>query len=283
MKQHTQFPFLWVLLALVLASLFAACGDAASPFQQTNVGSSNSTSTNTSASSVPLKVTSVDMTVSPSSISNYACGTNITVTYTATFHLPDQNAGGQVKFEYTNTNGRSSSEDTLDVPAGQTTATYKFTWSGQLPDDHTRPDRGGVVVTYPNTYTSQLVAPSGACSTSTTTSAPFKVNSVDISASPAVTGHACGSSFVETYTAVFHIEPGGPGGTIVFSYTNTNGRSDSPNVSLPVAAGQTTATYHFTWSGQLSSDHVDPGPGGVMVTSPNAYTSQLVAPSGVCS
>src|SRR2546430_16529240 len=99
MKQHPRFPFLCVLLALVLASLFAACGDAASPVLQTNAGSNNSTSTTTSTSSVPLKVTSVDMTVSPSSLSNYACGTNMTVTYTATFHFPDQNAGGPIKFE----------------------------------------------------------------------------------------------------------------------------------------------------------------------------------------
>jgi hypothetical protein len=289
MKQLTRFPFLCVLLALVLASLFAACGNAASPVLQMNAGSNNSTSTNnsistnTSTSSVPLKVTRVDMTVSPSSLSNYACGTNMTVTYTATFHFPDQNAGGQIKFEYTNTNGRSSSEASLNVPAGQTTATYHFTWSGQLPADHTEPGRGGVMVTSPNAYTSQLIAPSGACSTSTTTSAPFKVNSVDISTSPSITGHACGSLLVETYTAVFHIEPGGPGGSIVFQYTINNGRSSSQNISLPVTAGQTTATYHFTWSGQLHSDHTEPGRGGVMVTSPNAYTSQLVAPSGVCS
>ena len=228
---------------------------------------------NTSSSSVPLKVKSVDINVNPSSLSNYTCGSTLTETYTATFHFPAYNAGGQVKFEYTTNNGRASEPASLTVKAGQTSAISTFYWSGPLP--------GGVMVTSPNSYTSVLVAPSGACSTATT--APFKVNSIGLTASPPLTGHACGSFFTETYTATFHIAAGGPGGTIVFQYTTNNGRSSSPNVSLPVAPGQTTATYTFTWSGSLPADHTAPGVGIVMASAPNQLISQSAVPSGTCS
>ena len=50
-----------------------------------------------------------------------------------------------------------------------------------------------------------------------------------------------------------------------------------------VAAGQTTASYAFMWSGQLPPDHMYPEPGGVVVQSPNAISSPLLGPSGTCS
>ncbi len=137
------------------------------------------------------------------------------------------------------------------------------------------------MVTSPNAYTSQLLAPSGQCVAAP--AAPFSVTSIGLAASPALTGHTCGSSFTESYTATFHIAPGGPGGTIVFQYTTTNGRSSSPNVSLPVSAGQTTATYVFTWSGTLPADHTAPGIGIVMTSAPSQMISPSAAPTGMCS
>jgi len=40
-------------------------------------------------------------------------------------------------------NGRSSPSASVTVSPGQTTATYSFTWSGNLPPDHTYPGLGG--------------------------------------------------------------------------------------------------------------------------------------------
>jgi len=108
------------------------------------------------------------------------------------------------------------------------------------------------------------------------------VTRIELSASPSLNGHACGTQFTETYTAIFHIAPNGPGGTIVFQYTTNNGRSSSPNVSLHVAAGQTTATYQFTWSGQLPADHTAPGIGMVLMSAPNQGESPQALPSGSC-
>jgi hypothetical protein len=225
-----------------------------------------------------LEVLSVAMAVSPKSLSSYSCGATVTVTYTATFHFPASNAGGQVAFTYTTNNGRSATQAGLTVQPGQTSVPYQFKWSGALPTDHTMPEPGGVMVTAPNALTSTMLGPSGNCA-----STPFTVTSVDIVASPTVTGQTCGSQFTETYTATFHIAANSPGGTIVFTYTVNNGHSSSQAISLTAAAGQTTKTYKFYWKGTLPADHTAPGIGIVLVTSPNAVTSTGGTPTGQCS
>lgn len=112
----------------------------------------------------PFTVTSVDMAVSPTSIAGMRCGTFVTVTYTATFHLAPNGPGGTIQFYYTVNNGRGDNPASVAVAAGQTTARYSFTWSGNLPADHTYPEPGGVMVRSPNAITSPTVWPSGACS-----------------------------------------------------------------------------------------------------------------------
>ncbi len=121
------------------------------------------TSTLTTAR-VPLKVTSVSMSVTPGSIANLSCGTNLTVTYTALFHVNPNSAGGTVQFSYTVNNGRAQTPASITFSPGQTIRIYTFTWRGVLPADHTYPGPGGIQVTSPNQLTSQLVAPTGICS-----------------------------------------------------------------------------------------------------------------------
>lgn len=117
----------------------------------------------------------------------------------------------------------------------------------------------------------------------TSTPTPFSVTSVDLAVTPAsIDGMACGSSSSFSYTATFHIPAGTAGGTVQFSYTVNNGRGSS-NASVTVGPGQTLATYTFTSSGTLSPDHTYPGIAEVMVNSPNAVNSPLVAPTGRCS
>ena len=115
-------------------------------------------------SSAAFNVTSVSMSVSPTSIAGLKCGTNVTVTYTATFHIAPDSNGGTIQFMYTVNNGRSSTPASLAVAPGNTIATYSFTWSGALPIDHTMPEAGGVIVTGPNALNPVLVAPTGQCS-----------------------------------------------------------------------------------------------------------------------
>lgn len=232
------------------------------------------------ATSVPFTVTSVDMAVNPTSIAGMACGTSITVTYTATFHVPAHTAGGTVNFIYTVNNGRATPSASITFAPGETQKTYSFTWSGNLPPDNVYPGLGGVIVTSPNSVKSPMVQPNGTCLSS---SAPFQVTGVTLAVNPtSIAGRACNSAITITYTATFHIAPNGPGGTIQFNYTTNNGRSQTPTQMLSVAPGSTSQTYTFTVSGTLYPDHTFPGIAIVMVTSPNNLISAGLKPSGQC-
>ncbi len=113
--------------------------------------------------------------------------------------------------------------------------------------------------------------------------ATFNVTSIDMSVTPGTTSlWKCGSYIQVVYNAVFHVVSGPNGGTIVFSYTVNNGRSQTSE-KLTILPGQYLSNFTFTWQGSLPADHTYPGPGGVFVTSPNTIESQLVAPAGSCS
>jgi hypothetical protein len=117
----------------------------------------------------------------------------------------------------------------------------------------------------------------------TTNASTFKVTSIDMSVSPAsVSIWKCGSYIQVVYNAVFHVVSGPNGGVISFSWTVNNGRGDTP-AKLTIIPGQQQSNYVFTWQGSLPADHTYPGPGGVLVTSPNNIESKLVAPTGKCS
>ena len=110
-----------------------------------------------------FSVTGIDMAVNPTSIAGKTCGSAIIVTYTATFHIAANSPGGTIQFTYTVNNGRSTPSASVTVSPGQTTAIYLFTWSGNLPADHTYPGLGGVITSSPNVVHSPLVQPNGLC------------------------------------------------------------------------------------------------------------------------
>ena len=273
-------PFIsFVFICLAIFSL-AACGS-----NPGNGSGSTPTATATSTpvptpspTSVPFKVTGVDLVVNPDSIAGKTCGSSASFTYTATFHIPANSAGGTIQFEYTLNNGRSSTNASVAVTPGDTTKTYTFSNSGTLYPDHTYPGIAEVLVNSPNSISSPQVKPAGTC-----TSAAFDVTSIDMAVNPtSIAGKTCGTAIVVTYTATFHIAANSPGGTIQFTYTVNNGRS-SPGASVTVSPGQTTTIYSFTWSGNLPPDHTYPGLGGVITSGPNVVHSPLVQPNGLCS
>src|SRR5579875_1063841 len=61
-----------------------------------------------STTPVPFQVQTVNMSVTPASVSLYACGTYITVTYTATFTVSGSN-GGTIQFTCTSDGGKTTS------------------------------------------------------------------------------------------------------------------------------------------------------------------------------
>jgi predicted thioesterase len=271
-------------LSILAAAVFlvALVGSMAIVFyavRHNNGGSASPPPTSTiSTGRVPLKVTSVSMSVTPGSIADLSCGTNLTVTYTALFHVSPNSAGGTVQFEYTVNNGRGQTPASINFNPGETTKSYTFTWSGALPLDHTYPEPGGVQVTSPNQLTSPLVGPAGQC-----VPANFQVTKIDMAVSPtSIQGLSCGTSIVVTYTATIHVAPNSSGGTVKLNYTVNNGRGQTP-ASINFGQGETTKTYTFTWSGALPADHTYPEPGGIQVTSPNQLTSSPVGPTGQCT
>lgn len=151
-----------------------------------------------------------------------------------------------------------------------------------VPGSSSNPGAAPTTAPAPSPTTAPTLAPT-TVPTPSPTLTPFKVIGVDMAVNPkSLAGWSCGTATTVTYTATFHIAANSPGGTIHFLYTWNNGRG-SPSASVTVGPGQTTATYSYTWSGNLPADHTVPGNGGVMVTSPNALTSSLVKPDGMCS
>src|ERR1051326_1934497 len=99
----------------------------------------------------------------------------------------------------------------------------------------------------------------------------FRVTSIDMSVTPAnVSIWKCGSYIQVVYNAVFHVVSGPNGGSISFSYTVNNGRSQTFE-KLTIIPGQYLSNFTFTWQGSLPPDHTYPAPGGVLVPSPTYF------------
>lgn len=112
-----------------------------------------------------FKVISIDLAVSPQSLTGRSCGTYLTVTYTATFHVAANSPGRLVQFYYSMNNGRGNQgSGNLTFGPGETTKTFSFAWAGNLPADHFYSEPGGVVVTSPNLISSGTLGPAGQCS-----------------------------------------------------------------------------------------------------------------------
>ncbi len=110
-----------------------------------------------------FRVTSIDMSVTPTTTSTWKCGSSIQVVYNAVFHVVSGPNGGTIVFSYTLNNGRSQTMEKLTILPGQRLSNFVFTWQGSLPSDHTYPGPGGVFVTSPNSLLSHMVSPAGKC------------------------------------------------------------------------------------------------------------------------
>ena len=118
-KRPTHVGVSTVILLVVALAVFAGCG----------IQSTGQTQSTPKATNVPIafQVTSVAMSVTPASIAGLACGSNATVTYTATLHLAPNSPGGTVQFSYTVNDGRGQRQDSITFGPGETSKTYTFT------------------------------------------------------------------------------------------------------------------------------------------------------------
>ena len=163
-KHLTQAALFSFLLLFIMAACGSSTSNSSTPTPGTTTTPTPGVTPTAPAPATQFKVIGVDMAVNPTSIAGLTCGTNMTVIYTATFHVPANSPGGTVQFGYTVNNGRSESMASITFAPGETTKTYTFTWQGNLPLDHTYPGPGGVNVTSPNQLISSLVGPTGMCS-----------------------------------------------------------------------------------------------------------------------
>jgi hypothetical protein len=122
-----------------------------------------SSTTSATTNAAPFRVTSITVSVTPSTTSLWKCGSYIQVAYNAVFHVVPGANGGTIVFSYTINNGRSQMPEKLTILPGQHQSNFIFTWQGSLPSDHFYPEPGGVLVTSPNWIVSPLVAPAGRC------------------------------------------------------------------------------------------------------------------------
>jgi rRNA maturation protein Nop10 len=113
--------------------------------------------------SVPFQVTTIDLAVSPLSIAGMSCGTQLTVKYTATFHVLAKGPGGAVQFTYTSDGGKTHMTAVVQFSPGQTSNQYQITSSGTLSPNGAFPGAGQITTTSPNSISSQAVTPSGTC------------------------------------------------------------------------------------------------------------------------
>lgn len=119
--------------------------------------------------SVPFQVTTINLSVNPLSIAGKSCGTQLTVTYTATFNVLPKGPGGAVQFTYTTDGGRTSKTGVVQFSPGQSSMQFQFPASGTLELNGAFPGAGQVTTTSPNTMSSQAVTPSGTCTPVTPT------------------------------------------------------------------------------------------------------------------
>jgi hypothetical protein len=152
-------PAVGISLIMTALLLLAACGVSGT----TTTSGGPAAPPAATGTLVAFQVSSVTMAVTPASLAGLACGTTVTVTYTATLHLAPNSSGGTVQFSSTVNNGRGQSPASITLSPGATSKTYAFTWSGALPADHTAPGLGGIQVTSPNQLTSPLIGPTGQC------------------------------------------------------------------------------------------------------------------------
>ena len=152
-----------VLGVLVCGTVISSHVAHAAPGALSHSHSASSTNVATT-NAAPFSVTSIDMSVSPTNVSLWKCGSSIQVVYNAVFHVVSGPNGGTMVFSSTLNNGRSQTPEKLTILPGQHLSNFVFTWQGSLPSDHTYPGLGGVVVTSPNSIVSQTVAPAGKCS-----------------------------------------------------------------------------------------------------------------------
>lgn len=127
----------------------------------TAIAQANANATATANATVPFKVRSITISVSPASIAGMTCGTLVNVTYTATITVASGSPGGTVQLTWHI--GSSTSPASATFGPGETSKTVSFTDSGSLAANNSFPRNGSITSTSPNVVNSTTIRPAGTC------------------------------------------------------------------------------------------------------------------------
>ncbi len=230
-----------------------------------------------SAALAPLHITGVVIGVSPSNISNIACGASTNLVFTATITSNSGNLGGQVP--YTWSINHTNISGSVTFTPGQTTKTVAYTLSGVVIQLSSPSAVSGLIaVGNPgSSITSSTVGLTGVCRLP----GPFQVLHLSISTNPAsISNIACGTTINVTYTATVTIAPDSNAGTVQLAWSYGGSH---PATSVAFAPTETVKTVSVTLTGKLGRFTGFPRAVSIASTSPNAVSSASAQPSGTCS
>lgn len=230
-----------------------------------------------SAALAPLHITGVVIGVSPSNISNIACGASTNLVFTATITSNSGNLGGQVP--YTWSINHTNISGSVTFTPGQTTKTVAYTLSGVVIQLSSPSAVSGLIaVGNPgSSITSSTVGLTGVCRLP----GPFQVVHLFISTNPAsISNIACGTTINVTYTATVTIAPDSNAGTVQLAWSYGGSH---PATSVAFAPTETVKSVSVTLTGKLGRFTGFPRAVSIASTSPNAVSSASAQPSGTCS
>jgi hypothetical protein len=281
MLKHSIIKILFACIAVL--GMVACGGPTSSSTDQTPADtpattavSSPATSPTAAQSSGPLHLTGVALAVNPSSFASIPCGTTTNIVFTASISV-GENSGGTVSYTWNILN--STTPGSVTFAPGETSKTVTYTLSNYTVQLSSTSSVFGSLSAQAtgNSLSSSPNGPGGVCKLP----GPFQVVGIGISTSPAsLTGIACASTITVVYIATITIAPDSNAGTVQLVWTLGN---QHPGVSVAFAPTQTVKTITISETGKIGRFSPFPHGASLASTSPNAVSSALVKPTGVCA
>ena len=283
-RRSTMLILCLCLLALSASTCGGASGgtgDNSTPSAPTNSPSASSTVSTTLSPmptfTAPLQVTGITISINPVSLVTIPCGTAMNVVFSAQINVAPGSVGGQLPYSW-NINHTPITGNVTFTP-GQTSQTVKYTLNNFVVQLNSASAVSGSISAgmSANTLVSTTVAPTGVCKLP----GPFQVVGISMSVNPAsVSAVPCGTTVNIIYIATVYIAPNSNAGTVTLTW---NAVYEHPSASITFAPAQTVGTVSLSLPQKAARYVTFPRAVSIASTSPNAFSSAPIAPSGQCA
>jgi hypothetical protein len=274
-----------IFLCSLLAFWLTGCGGSGSNPGDTSaditptptIASTTASSPTASLTPVPPHVTGIAMGVTPGSFGSVGCGSAINIVFSAAITVGAGSTGGQIPFTWNI--DHTSIQGNVTFAPGQTTKTVTYTLSNYAVQlSSTSAVSGSISVgDSGSAVNSATVGPTGTCKLP----GPFQVTGISLSVSPAsLASIACNSTITVTYTATVYIAADSNAGTVQLNWTVGGGNQAASIVFAPT---QTVGSVSISQTGKVTKTSPFPHTASIASTVPNAVTSAMVKPAGVCA